>query len=64
MTLSQTGNEQMQTGTPIICHAEGSESYTKYGKDFKPQLVIRGKDGHLILLKGALYQEDKRIINT
>lgn len=40
------------------------ECHSKYGKEaFKPQLVIRGKDGHLILLKGTIHQEDMRIIN-
>ena len=31
--------------------------------DFKPKLVRRGKEGHLILLKGTINQEDITIVN-
>jgi endonuclease/exonuclease/phosphatase family metal-dependent hydrolase len=31
--------------------------------DFKPKLVRREKEGHFILIKGAIHQEDITIIN-
>jgi hypothetical protein len=32
--------------------------------DFKPKLVRRDKEGHFILIKGIIHQEDSTIINT
>jgi hypothetical protein len=31
--------------------------------NFKPKLVRRDKEGHFILIKGAIYQEERTIIN-
>jgi hypothetical protein len=31
--------------------------------DFKPKLVRRGKEGHSILVKGIIYQEEITIVN-
>jgi hypothetical protein len=31
--------------------------------DFKPRLVTRDKEGHFVLIKGAVHQEEITIIN-
>ena len=32
--------------------------------DFKPKTVVRDKEGHYIILKGSIQQEDPTIVNT
>ena len=32
--------------------------------DFKPKTIIRDVDGHYIILKGSIQQEDLTIVNT
>ena len=31
--------------------------------DFKTKAIKRGREGHLVILKGRIHQEDKNIIN-
>lgn len=31
--------------------------------DFKPEMVKRDKDGHCIVIRGAIHQEDIKIMN-
>jgi hypothetical protein len=33
-------------------------------EDFKPKLVRRDKEGHIILIKGAIHEEDIAIVNV
>ena len=32
-------------------------------KDFKPKLIRRGREGHYILIKGKIHQEDSEVLN-
>ena len=41
----------------------GVSILTSYNVDFKPKLVRRDKEGHYIMLKGSINQQDITIIN-
>ena len=43
---------------------ENIDSYTYIGKrDFKLKMVKRDKEGHYIMIKRSIHQEDKTIVN-
>jgi exonuclease III len=52
--IYQANGPQKQAGVAILISDKG---------DFKPKLVRRDKEGHYILIKGAIHQEEITIFN-
>jgi exonuclease III len=52
--IFQANGPRKQTGVAIL---------TSEKVDFKPKLVRRDKEGHFILIKGAIHQEEVTMIN-
>ena len=56
-------------GWKKICHANGNQKKTGVaifisGKiDFKIKTIIRDKEGHYIMIKGSIQEEDITIVN-
>ena len=56
-------------GWKIIYHANGHQKKAEAAilisdkLDFKPKTIIRDKEGHYIILKRSVQQEDLRILN-
>ena len=57
-------------GWKKIFHANGKEKETGVAIhiankiDFKTKSIVRGKEGHYILIKGTIQQEDITLVNT
>ena len=57
-------------GQKKILHANGKEKETGVAIhiankiDFKTKSIVRGKEGHYILIKGTIQQEDITLVNT
>ena len=61
----QTENEGMEKDIP--CKRKSKESWssnTHHKIDFKIKTITRDKEGHYIMIKGSIQEDDITIVNT
>ena len=59
----QTESEGLEKDIPCKQRPKESRSSNTHKIDFKTKAVKRDRDGHYIMIKGSIQEEDKTIIN-